>query len=339
MNYSSSEKMFLSNSTIVIHNSYPIWYFINDILIIIINIIGILSAIVFIYIIFRLNYPAYSISNLIACKTCFTMGLMSFIILWNNIYALASDFRGFGYIDSLCHIRGTAFNILFVKMYTSLCLKAFNRLRCIVYRLRSVPRTHKSLLIFILIQWLFAGVLILPIFLTDGVNYDWGSHLCLVTLEKPWQFIYLSKSMNKLIDFSYLFFYNLVIIYFISILFISSVYLYILYYVIHISLLERYRRKRQYALIRRIFLLLFMLILPGVFYFALMLYWTIFHSLPSYTFKVKTLFESLGHTGAILTIFLSNSRVRRRFYAQKKKKKKFKPIPKENFGLIILKPC
>ncbi len=132
------------------------------------------------------------------------------------------------------------------------------------------------------------------------------------------------------------FFVDLVIIYYISILFISSVYFYILYYVIHLSLLERYRRKRQTALLRRIFLLLFMLILPGIFYFLLIIYWNIYHSLPSYSFKIITLVESIGHTGAILTIFLSNSRVRRRFYS--KRKKKLINIPRENYELILLKP-
>ncbi len=192
--------MSTNNLTINLNNSYPLWYFINDILIIIINLIGIFTTIVFIYIIIRLEYPLYSISNLIACKTCLMMGLMSSAILFNNCYALASDFRGIGYIDSLCHIRGTIFSILFVIMYTSLCLKAFNRLRCIVYRIRSVSRSYKSLLVLILIQWLFVAILTLPIFLTDGVNYDWGSHLCLVTIEKPWQFIYLSKTSDLFIQ-------------------------------------------------------------------------------------------------------------------------------------------
>lgn len=172
---------------------YPLWYFINDILIILICSIGILVAIVFIYIILRLGYPNYSFANLIACKTCLAIGLMNSVILFNNSYALISDFRGRGYEDPLCHFRGTLFNILFIKMYTSLCLKAFNRLRCIVYRARSVSRSYKFLFLLILIQWMIAVILMLPIVLTDGVEYDWGSHLCLVTLKKTWQFIYLSK--------------------------------------------------------------------------------------------------------------------------------------------------
>lgn len=172
---------------------YPLWYFINDIFIILNCSIGIIVAIVFIYIILRLGYPTYSISNLIACKTCLAIGLMNSVILFNNCYALASDFRGIGYDDSLCHLRGTMFNIIFIKMYTSLCLKAFNRLRCIVYRARSASRSYKFLFLLILIQWIVAAILMLPIVFTDGVEYDWGSHLCLVTMKKPWQFTYLSK--------------------------------------------------------------------------------------------------------------------------------------------------
>ena len=184
--------MLFNNLTIHEVTPYPLWYFINDIVIIIICAIGILTAIVFIYAILRLGYPAYSVPSLIACKTCLAIGLMNLIILLNNSYALASDFRGIGSIDSFCYVRGTIFNVLFIKMYTALCLKAFNRLRCIVYRTRSVSRSYKFLLLLILIQWIVAATLMLPIVLTDGVDYDWGSHLCLVTTRKHWQFIYLS---------------------------------------------------------------------------------------------------------------------------------------------------
>ena len=180
-------------------DSYPLWYFINDFLIIIINLISICVVILFIYSVIRLDYPSYPISNLIACKACSSIGLMSLIILLNNCYALASDFRGIGYNDPFCIIRGTIFSITFINMYTSLCLKAFNRLRCIVYRIRSISKSYKSLFILILIQWLVVVILMLPIILTNGVDYDWGSHLCLVTINKPRQFLFLSRS-NHLFD-------------------------------------------------------------------------------------------------------------------------------------------
>jgi hypothetical protein len=184
--------MLVINITNNIINSYPLWYFINDIIIIIINIIGIFIAFLFICTVIHLEYPSYSISNIIACQTCLAIGLISSSILLNNCYALISDFRGIGYNDSFCIVRGTIYSILFVVLYTSLCLKAFNRLRCIVYRIRSVSRSYKSLLILTLIQWIIITILILPIILTKGVDYDWGSHLCLVTINKPWQFIFLS---------------------------------------------------------------------------------------------------------------------------------------------------
>ncbi len=108
------------------------------------------------------------------------------------------------------------------------------------------------------------------------------------------------------------------IIYYVSILFISSVYLYIIYYVIHLSLLERYRRKHQLALCRRILILLCMLILPGIFYFILIIFWIFFNSIPTYLFKLITFVESFGHTGVVITIFISNTRVRRQFYKKRK---------------------
>jgi hypothetical protein len=180
------------NITNNITNSYPLWYFINDSLVIISSIICIFFVILFICTIIRLDHPAYSISNLIACNTCLAIGLTNGSMLVNSCYALVSDFRGVGKYDSFCILRGTIFTILFIYMYTSLCLKAFNRLRCIVYRIRAVSRSYTSLLILILIQWIVVIILIVPIILTDGVDYDWGSHLCLVTISKSRQFIFLS---------------------------------------------------------------------------------------------------------------------------------------------------
>jgi len=186
--------MFSMNiSSINITDSYPLWYFINDFLIILINLISIFFVILFIYSVIRLDHPHYSMSNLVACNTCLSIGSRNFTLLFNNCYALASDFRGIGYKDSFCRIRGIIFCITFINMYASLCLKALNRLRCIVYRIRSVSKSYKSLLSFILIQWLFVVILVLPIILTDGIDYDWGSHLCVVTINKTRQFLFLSK--------------------------------------------------------------------------------------------------------------------------------------------------
>jgi hypothetical protein len=174
-------------------NSYQLWYFITEFVIIIINITGIFAAILFIYTVIRLEHPSYSISNIIACQTCLAIGLMSSSILFNNCHAFVSDFRG---VEYNCILRGTISSILFVIMYTSLCLKAFNRLRCIVYHIRSVSKSYKSLLIFILIQWLCIVIFTLPIILTHGSTDYWKSHLCLVTTKKSWQLIFLSTKQN-----------------------------------------------------------------------------------------------------------------------------------------------
>jgi len=107
----------------------------------------------------------------------------------------------------------------------------------------------------------------------------------------------------------------------------------------HVSLLERYRRKRQLALLRRILILIFMLILPGIFYFILIIFWIVFDSIPSYSFRIITLIESIGHTGAVITIFISNSQVRRHCYKKRKilkRQKKLKTIPNENYDIILL---
>jgi hypothetical protein len=131
-----------------------------------------------------------------------------------------------------------------------------------------------------------------------------------------------------------------VIIYYISIVFISGVYLYILYYVLHLPLLELYRRKRQLALLRRLLTLLCMLIIPGIFYIILIIQWIFVNSIPSYALKISTLIDAIAHTGVVITIFISNTRLRRQCYNRQKQieeKRKFHRIPTENYELILLR--
>ncbi|UJR16305.1 hypothetical protein I4U23_003211 [Adineta vaga] len=295
--------------------SHPLWYFINDLLTIIFNLIGISITTLFIYTVIRLDHPSYSIATLTACKTCLAIGFLSSLVLFNSCYAIINDFRGITFNERFCFIRGIIFTILYVNMYTTLCLKAFNRLQCIVYRIRPVTNSYRSLFVLTLFQWIFVAILVLPIILSDGFDYDQDSHLCLVTTRKPWQFIFL------------------MIIYYISILFIFSVYIYILYYVLHISRLERYRQKRQMRLLRRILILLLMLILPGIFYLILVIYWIIFQSIPLYVFKIRTLIDSIGYTGVVITILISNTRLRHQYSI--KRKKKMNLIRREQLNIIL----
>jgi hypothetical protein len=124
-----------------------------------------------------------------------------------------------------------------------------------------------------------------------------------------------------------------------SILFISGVYFYILYYVLHLPLLERYRRKHQLALLRRILVLLIMLIIPGIFSSFLLIYWLIFGVIPSYSFKISTLLNTIGYTGSIIAIFISHTKIRRQYYNRKKiqKRKILEKIQLENCELILIK--
>ncbi|CAF3548149.1 unnamed protein product [Rotaria sp. Silwood1] len=309
------------NITINATDSYPLWFFLNDSFMIIGNIVGIVFASIFIFTIIRLDHPSYSISNLIACNTCLAVGLTSTIMLINACYALRSDFRGNGYVDSFCTFRGTLLTLLYIYMYTSFCLKAFNRLRCIVYYTNPILTSYRCLFIVILFQWLLTILLFLAIILTDGIGYDWGSHICFIPITKTYQFIYM------------------MIIYYFAMLFISSAYIYILYYVLHLPLLERYRRKRQLALLRRILVLLIMLVIPGLLSSFLLVRWLFFGTIPSYSFKISTLFDTLGHTGVVITIFVSHTKIRRQYYRRKhiKIKKVMKKVQLENWELISLK--
>ncbi|UJR30195.1 hypothetical protein I4U23_017734 [Adineta vaga] len=283
-----------------ISNSYQLWYVINDSLMITGNLIGIFVGILFIITMIRLDHPTYSVSNLIACNTSLSIVLTSIMMLINACYALKSDFYGLNHFDSFCIFRGMFLNIFSIYMYMSLCLKAFNRLRCIVYHTKPIFKSYRCLIIILSLNILTAIFVGLFLVLTNGIVYDANSYLCLITNTKPFHFIFI------------------LIFYYISILFITSVYLYILYYVLHLPLLERFRRKRQLALLRRILFLLIMLIIPGLFSTFLVIQWILYGSVPFYSFKIRTLLDTIGYTGSIITIFISHTKLRRQYYTSKK---------------------
>ena len=186
--FNFASRMSLVNLT----QSSPLWYSINDSLIITINIIGMLVAALLIVTAIRLADRPCSISDLIACNTSLAIGLSCSATLFNVCFALASDLRGRGYKDPLCIGRGILRNIAFLYMMMALCLKAFNRLRCIVYQTSLVARSYRSFIILILFQWSVLWLLALPLVLTDAVDYDWGSHLCLVPMTNTGPFSFLS---------------------------------------------------------------------------------------------------------------------------------------------------
>lgn len=190
------------NITMNGNNSCQFWFFINDSLMILGNLIGIFVAVLFIVTTIRLDHPTYSIANLIACNTSFAIGLTSTIMLINACYALKSDFRGNGHYDSFCVLRGTLLNICYIYTYMSLCLKAFNRLRCIIYNANPIIKSYGCLFVFFLFQLLVAILVSLFLVLTDGIGYDWNSYLCQVTSTKTYHFIFTRKFSSQNMTFS-----------------------------------------------------------------------------------------------------------------------------------------
>ena len=319
------------NMTDEIFPPYPLWYFFNDSLVILGNSIGIFMACLFIFATIRLDHPSYSISNLIACNTCLAIALTNTLILVNACYALSSDFRGVGWIDPWCSTRGVLLNLFTLYMYSSLCLKAFSRLRCIVYYTRPIFTSYQVLALVILVQWCVIVLLIVPLLFTNAIDYDWGSHLCLVPIVKLRQFLFTSECLAVLTKRVRC--VVLVSIYYVSLLFLSGVYFYILYYVLHLPMGERYRRRRQFALLRRILILLIMLLIPGVFSSLLLVRWLQFGAIPIYSFKISALLDTVGHTGSVLTIFISHTRIRRHYYPRTETETpvRLKTVPAENF--------
>ena len=183
------------------HLEYRSWFIFNDCLTISINFITIILVIFFIFTVIRLDHPSYLVSNLIACHTCLSIGLMSFAVCSNMLYALSMDIEAQSSIDRFCSFRGYLINILSIYMNTSFCLKAINRLRCIVYSSSPLFRSYKSLIILMLIQLVLLVILSIPIVLIDAVNYDSGSNLCLITMNKRAPLFFLSKLREFDVDF------------------------------------------------------------------------------------------------------------------------------------------
>jgi len=188
----------MSNLTSILNetNSYPLWLYINDSIMIIGSCFGIFMGLLFVYTIYRLDHPDYSFSNLITCNACLSISLTCSMMLFNAYFALKSDFRGKGYFDSLCIFRGTLLKIFNTYMYASLCLKAFNRFRGIIYYQKPFLTSYRSFLIIIISMWLISILLNLIILLTGGITYEWDSHLCLVPVTKRPQFIFMSTIQN-----------------------------------------------------------------------------------------------------------------------------------------------
>lgn len=122
------------------------------------------------------------------------------------------------------------------------------------------------------------------------------------------------------------------IIYYTSILFISGVYIYIVYYVLNLPLIERYRRKHQIALLSRILVLLLMILIPGLFSTFLLIRWILIGSVPDYGFKIRTLLDTIGYTGSVITIFISHTKIRRQYYSEKPLRRRtiFQKLPFES---------
>lgn len=179
-------------------NSY--WHFVSDALIIFLNSSNVCLVGFFIVTVIRLDRPSYSISNLIACHTCFSVAMSSLMIIINTCFTLYSDTQGRSLIDGFCSLRGILFSILSLNMTMSFCTKAINRLRSIVLSNRKRFQTVKSFFVVLLIQFLLLIVLSIPIAFTDSVEYDFGSHLCLITINKSWQFFYSGLSSKTFND-------------------------------------------------------------------------------------------------------------------------------------------
>ena len=128
-------------------------------------------------------------------------------------------------------------------------------------------------------------------------------------------------------------------IYYSSVLFIIVVYFYILHYVLTLSVMERYRRRRQRALLSRILFLLLSLIIPGLYSSFHLVCWSFSGSIESYSWRISSLLDTIGHAGAALTIFLSHTKLRRQYYPRNRPMSTRTPRSSQarNSELIVLK--
>jgi hypothetical protein len=77
-----------------------------------------------------------------------------------------------------------------------------------------------------------------------------------------------------------------------------------------------------------------MLILPGFFSPFLFIHWILFGSMPSYLLKISTLLDTVSHTGSVITIFVSHTKIRHQYYNRKQMKRR-QIIQLDNYQLIL----
>ncbi|UJR30093.1 hypothetical protein I4U23_017634 [Adineta vaga] len=274
---------------------FPLWYIINDSLIIVFNLITIFIGLTFVFLILR-EKKLRTIINTLSSNSCLCGLLVAITIIWDAFHMLKTDITGIVQQDQACIVRNICMLITMIALNYSLCIQTYHRFITIVHSLQTSLHSMKFYLKIIVIQWLISPCLMLPIILSGKIIYQTGSFICQI-------------SFSNTTLFSYLF----IISYGIPVLFIVTLHLSIAY---HIKVHWKTNRQRRLSSthiicpMQRIILIILVLIISyfpcGIFFILEHLHVTVV----PYAQKIILLFASLSFALTMLLTFKFNRSVR-----------------------------
>ncbi|CAF2349648.1 unnamed protein product [Rotaria sp. Silwood2] len=278
---------------------------INDSLLLIFSFIGMLAAFIYITILCRIHEQrtskVRSLANLLSANSCiagFLLNLFNFIdasIMYHaDINIINENQRQ---PDSFCVLRGGFRSATLGALYHSLCIQAFYRLCCIVHTKHRSSRSYSFYICLIIIQWVISIGSIILFLLFKQIVYNPGGHFCQITLKNLFAFPFM-----YLID------------YFLPLIFIIYIYIKIIIYLHHQSIIERFRRQQPIHMFRHIIYMLIILSITGIPLRVIFFLTHINHKLvPYYAQKLGMIFVTFSHASVMTYTLLLTTDVRRTF--------------------------
>ena len=285
--------MFLGNTSTL---TIEYWYIPLDIfrlLCIIITTILSLTCLLLIV----LNKTCRTVPMMLVGNTCLAQLICvctSFILL---LFTFKNDWKQIQFEDSLCKFRGYINYSITVIQNSSYNLQSIHRYLIIVHPSLRFYRSFRFQLILIILLWIFAFLVILPLFYFDQIEYNIDNQICQVPIRLSFGMIYLT-----------------LLVYVVPNVFINVIYSKLIRHVHRMN--ERMkricllsRRKRELKMIKTIVTMntiLVILAIPSVIFLLI----SCFTTIPKWHFRLTFLFTDLCTTALIIVVLKTNESVR-----------------------------
>lgn len=274
-----------------------IWQFICDIILLIEGLLGVFWALIYLIILLKHNTCRKSPMVLLVGNTSFAGLLFHTVVVCQAIYMLIDRPEVF------CILRGHLIHAFVGAVYHSICLQALHRLFVIVFSSRSTLQCPKTLIIMVIIQWIFSLTFCLP-----KVNpYPMISDICLGPFHRRYVFIHLSIAVYLLPTTL------LIIIY-------TTIFCYIRKktsaYVLQ-STSPKHRLHREVSILRRIIIPVFIMLLTGLPLAIFFIQGQFSLKTPEYAVRMAIIFLTAGTALAMLINLIFTDSIRQHLSYEK----------------------